>query len=129
MRADNRLRLPISASSGSERYGARSGHTWFRAVHNGVVTGVAGDHSAALAVNAHRNVTRERDPVHGAALRAIVGDGVMLRRAIVPHRDVTELPVPPNCVLQPGDSVLKDPEQCLRLGAIDPQNGLDEVAE
>src|SRR3984957_15236312 len=120
---------PVSASSGSEGYGARSGHKRFGAVHNGVVTSVARDHSAAFAMHADRNVARECDPMHGAALIAEVGDGVMLGRAVVPHRDVAEFPVPSNCVLQPCDPILEDPEQCLRLGAVDPENRLDEVAE
>src|ERR1700735_4611583 len=109
--------------------GARSGHKRFGAVHNRVVTSVAGDHSAAFAMHTDRNVARECDPMHGAALIAEVGDAVMLGRTVVPHRDIAEFPVPSNCVLQTGDPILEDPEQCLRLGAVDPQDGLDEVAE
>ena len=79
-----------------------------------------------LSVDTDRDVAGQRDATYLAALIAEIGDSVVLGRAVVPDGDITELPVPPNRVLQPGDPVLEDPVQRLELGAVEADEVLGE---
>ena len=84
---------------------------------------------AAPAVDAHRRDAVERHPPHHAMLIAVVVDRIVLRRAVVPDRDVAGRPTPPHRVFRRDHVALQQREQMCRIGARQPDDPLHEVAQ
>src|ERR1700755_714750 len=68
--------------------------------------GVLADVAAARSVDGDRDVADEGVAVHDARLVVVFFDRTVLSSAVVPHRHVTQLPIPSNGVLGLGDSAL-----------------------
>ena len=90
--------------------------------------GLDARHTAA-AVDADRHVAVDGGAAHDAVLIAVIVDRVVLRRAVVPDRDVAGLPAPAHGVFGRGDVRLEQVEQLLAVIFRQADEALHEIAE
>ena len=45
-------------------------------------------------------VINDREPMHCSCVRVVVPDRIVLRLPVVPHRHITELPLPPALIVR-----------------------------
>src|SRR5579883_1383667 len=83
---------------------------------------------ARLTVETYRHGAGERHPPQMATLFAEIRYRPMLRRTVVPDRDIARLPPPAHRVLRSRDVILEDREQPLRVRAPQTDEALDEMA-
>src|SRR6185369_13115991 len=82
---------------------------------------------AVLAVDADRHIAGDGGAADDAALVAVIVDGVMLCRAVVPDDDVTRLPAPAHRIFQCGHMALQDVEEPGGVDVVLTDEFLDEV--
>jgi hypothetical protein len=94
-------RGPVTAGRGRSSVTARQPNT-SKSSDRAKGAGVAAQRNAGATIDANGYRPRHSDPLHDAVNVSVVVDGVVLGRAVVPHRHVAFVPAPTYGVLGVG---------------------------